>query len=134
MVPGEYKTMQVKTLVEPARFKRIVEPAQYREIKKRTKMTDGRVEWQPVLCKTNMSPTIIRSLQQALKQANYSPGPVDGMLGARTATAIEAYQQAQGLPVGNLTLQTLKSLGVAVGNHNAAPGLYRASRLEPNGQ
>jgi peptidoglycan hydrolase-like protein with peptidoglycan-binding domain len=46
-----------------------------------------------VLCKTNVSPTIIRSIQQALQQASYNPGPVDGVLGARTMTAIEAYQQ-----------------------------------------
>lgn len=134
MVPGEYKTMQVKQLVEPARFKRLVEPAQYREIKKRVKVKDGRIEWQPVLCKTNMSPTIIRSIQQALKQASYNPGPIDGVLGAQTTTAIEAYQKDRGLPVGNLTLQTLESLGVTVETHHPAPGLSRKSHLEPNGQ
>lgn len=134
MVPGEYKTMQVKQLVEPARFKRIVEPAQYREIKKRVKVKDGRVEWQPVLCKTNVSPTIIRSIQQALKQASYNPGPVDGVLGTQTTTAIEAYQQDRGLPVGNLTLQTLEALGVTVGTHHPVPSLHRESHLEPNGQ
>ena len=134
MVPGEFKTMRVKKLVEPARFKRIVEPPQYREVKKRMKVKNGRVEWQPVLCETNVSPTIIRSIQQALKQANYNPGPVDGVLGTRTVTAIEAYQKDQGLPVGNLTLQTLESLGVTVGNHNPVPGLYRESRLEQNAQ
>jgi hypothetical protein len=134
MVPGEYETMQVKQLVEPARFKRIVEPAQYQEIKKRVKVKDGRVEWQPVLCETNVSTTIIRSIQQALKQANYNPGPVDGVLGAQTTTAIEAYQQDRGLPVGNLTLKTLEALGVTVETHNPVPGLSRESRLEPNGQ
>jgi hypothetical protein len=134
MVPGEYKTMQVKQLIEPARFKRIVEPVEYREIKKRVKAKDGRVEWQPVLCQTNVSPTIIRSFLQALKQANYNPGPVDGVLGVRTAAAIEAYQQDRDLPVGNLTLQTLESQGVTVETHNPVPGLYRESRLEPSGQ
>ncbi|MDH3604443.1 MAG: peptidoglycan-binding protein [Candidatus Tectomicrobia bacterium] len=132
MVPGEYKSMQVKQLVEPARFKRIVEPAQYREVNKRVKVKDGRVEWQPVLCKTNVSENIIRSIQQALKQANHNPGPVDGVLGARTVTAIEAYQQDRGLPVGNLTLQTLQSLGVTVESNNPVPGLYRESHLKPN--
>jgi Putative peptidoglycan binding domain len=133
-VPGEYKTLQVKQLVEPARFKRIVEPAQYRESKKRVKVKDGRVEWQPVLCKTNVSPTIIRSIQQALKKASYDPGPIDGVLGARTAAAIEDYQLDQGLPVGNLTLQTLEALGVTVETRNPVPGLSRESRLGPNDQ
>ncbi len=116
MVPGEYKTIQVKKLVEPARFKRVVEPPQYREVTKQVKVKNGRIEWQPVLCETNVSPGIIRSIQQALKKANYNPGPADGVLGAQTVTAVESYQQDRGLPVGSLTLQTIELLGVPLGD------------------
>lgn len=33
-----------------------------------------------------------RALQQALKDAGYDPGPIDGVLGARSAAAISSYR------------------------------------------
>ena len=132
MVPGEYKTVKVKKLVEPARFTHIVEPPKYREITKQVKVKNGRLEWQPVLCQTNMSPAIIRSIQEALKQANFNPGPVDGVLGSKTIAAVESYQKERGLPVGSLTLQTIKSLGVTLSSVEQIPGLHRESKAAPN--
>lgn len=55
----------------------------------------------------------IRSAQNALAQQGFSPGPVDGVLGPRTAGAIRAYQRAQRLrETGTLTPETLSRLGV----------------------
>lgn len=39
-----------------------------------------------------------KSLQQALKDRGYDPGPVDGIIGAGTRRALRAWQQAAGLP------------------------------------
>jgi peptidoglycan hydrolase-like protein with peptidoglycan-binding domain len=50
--------------------------------------------------------------QEALKQAGHDPGPIDGVVGARTTAALRAYQQAQGLrPTGQLDDETRATLG-----------------------
>ncbi|MGH8657430.1 MAG: peptidoglycan-binding domain-containing protein [Gammaproteobacteria bacterium] len=42
---------------------------------------------------------IVRNIQSGLTQLGYAPGPADGVLGAKTKTAIRAYQQNHGLLV-----------------------------------
>ncbi len=115
-VPGEYTTIKVKKMVAPAYLKRVTIPAQYHEVNKQVKMRNGKIEWRPVLCQTNVTQDIVRSLQDALKTASFDPGPIDGVLGRQTLAAVESYQQAKGLPVGNLTLETLESLGLPIGD------------------
>ncbi|ETX00207.1 MAG: hypothetical protein ETSY1_12095 [Candidatus Entotheonella factor] len=115
-VPGEYSSIKVKKMVAPAHLKRVTIPAQYDEVSKQVKVRNGKIEWRPVLCQTNVTPGIVRSLQEALQTANFDPGPVDGVLGRQTLAAVESYQQAKGLPVGNLTLETLETLGVPIGD------------------
>jgi len=41
----------------------------------------------------------VRNIQSGLTQLGYAPGPADGVLGAKTRTAIRAYQQNHGLLV-----------------------------------
>jgi peptidoglycan hydrolase-like protein with peptidoglycan-binding domain len=60
-----------------------------------------------------LSPSTVRQIQQALNQAGYSVGNVDGVWGPQTAQALQNYQQAQGLePTGQLNQRTLAQLGV----------------------
>ena len=58
------------------------------------------------------TPAIIRKVQQALVNAGFNPGPVDGVSGAKTVSAIENFQKQNGIPVGKLTKKTLRALGV----------------------
>ena len=54
----------------------------------------------------------IERVQKALKQNGHDPGPVDGVNGPRTTSALKAYQQAQGLEAtGRLDDATLAKLG-----------------------
>lgn len=54
----------------------------------------------------------VQRAQQALKEAGHDPGPIDGVMGARTRSALEAYQKAQGLEVsGQLDGATAAKLG-----------------------
>ena len=56
----------------------------------------------------------VERAQQALKQAGYDPGPVDGVMGAQTTAALKAYQKKQGLGVtGQLDAETAAKLGEA---------------------
>jgi peptidoglycan hydrolase-like protein with peptidoglycan-binding domain len=47
-----------------------------------------------------------------LKSRGYDAGPEDNVMGARTKAALTQFQKDKGLPVGQLNIETLKSLGV----------------------
>lgn len=113
-IPAEYRNQLVTELVESAKEKRVAIPAAYDQVAKTEKVADGRVEWRPVLCETNTSPGVIRRLQTALKDAGYDPGRIDGVLGSDTMAAVRSYQEAKRLPTGQLTIETMNSLGVAL--------------------
>jgi peptidoglycan hydrolase-like protein with peptidoglycan-binding domain len=59
------------------------------------------------------SSSTIRSVQQALKDKGFDPGPVDGINGPGTRSALKKYQDQQHLTAdGRLGPKTLDSLGV----------------------
>ncbi len=103
------KVANVATEAEEIRTKI---PAEYKTVEKRAKISDERLEWRRVLCKTNMGPDINKRIQQALKDAGVYRGPIDGAIGRGTMIAVEKYQRQNGLPTGGLTIDTLKKLGV----------------------
>ncbi len=55
---------------------------------------------------------IVYGIQQALKAKGFDPGTLDGKMGAGTAAALKAFQSSRGLPVGQLTKDTFKALGL----------------------
>lgn len=114
VVPAEYRTVKVRKLVKPAEQRSVKIPAEYKTVQKRAKISDAYLEWRPILCETNTHPGIVRDLQKALKARGFSPGQVDGVLGGSTMRAVEAYQRSKGMASGQLTIKTLKSLGVAI--------------------
>ena len=59
-----------------------------------------------------VTPVIMRKVQQALVNAGFNPGPVDGVSGAKTQNAFESFQKQNNLPAGKLTKNTLRALGV----------------------
>jgi hypothetical protein len=111
-IPAEYKTIKVKKLITPAGVNRIPIPAEYQTVTRKVQITEGKMEWRRVLCQTNMDPKTIASIQRALKAAGFDPGPIDGIIGKLTMSAVRAYQKDKGLAIGNLTYETLNSLGV----------------------
>jgi hypothetical protein len=55
----------------------------------------------------------VRSVQEALKAKGYDPGPIDGVFGPKTQTALKEFQKAESLPEsGHQDAQTLAKLGV----------------------
>jgi peptidoglycan hydrolase-like protein with peptidoglycan-binding domain len=50
----------------------------------------------PVLQPGDRGPSVT-TLQELLAAAGYDPGPVDGLFGEQTRTAVEAFQRANGL-------------------------------------
>lgn len=112
-LPAKYKTVKVTRLVEPAREMRESTPAAFQTVSKQEKVVDGRMEWRSILCKTNLTPGRVTQIQQSLLKAGYNPGPIDGVIGWETMNAVNAYQQANNLPVDKyLNVKTVKALGV----------------------
>ncbi|MCB1759751.1 MAG: peptidoglycan-binding protein [Gammaproteobacteria bacterium] len=111
-IPAEYKTIRVKKMVAAPQEKRTTIPAEYQTVSKREKVTDGYMEWRSILCETNASNDLISRVQRALLEANHNPGPIDGVLGKATMAAVNGYQREKGLATGQLTLETIRSLGI----------------------
>ena len=53
----------------------------------------------------------VRAMQEALKDRGYNPGPIDGLMGPRTAAALREYQRTEKLTVtGQMDAATVSSL------------------------
>jgi len=111
-VPEQYQTVKVRKMAEKPQERRIEIPAEYQEVSDQVLVTDGHLEWRPILCETNTSPDVVRKLQMALRNGGYNPGPIDGVIGRETMAAVNAYQKANGLAYGQLTMETLRKLQV----------------------
>ena len=114
VVPAKFDTVTVKKMVEPAKVTTIKLPAQYKTVYETVKDVEGRMEWRSILCNENVSEDLIKRLQVALKEAGYDPKGVDGALGRGTMEAVKAYQKANGLAQGQVTIEMLEKLKVAV--------------------
>jgi putative peptidoglycan binding protein len=110
-IPPKYETLKVRKLVKPAVTKRIPIPATYKTVTKQKKVSTERMVWREILCETNTTPDVIRRVQAALNKEGFKLS-VDGVLGASTMRAVEAYQRRNNLGTGGLTLATVKKLGV----------------------
>ncbi len=113
-IPAKYSTVTVTEETTPASSRSIAIPAKYTTVTRQELVSEGRMDWQEILCETNATPQHISSIQRALQKAGYNPGSVDGRVGPGTMNAVSAYQRANGLPVGNLDIATIKSLGVSL--------------------
>jgi len=111
-IPAVYKTIKIKTIIRSPSTRTISTPPKYSTVTRRVPVTEGVMDWREILCKTNTSPRMVMDMQSALKNAGFYKGPVDGVIGRGTMQAIKSYQRSKGQPVGQLTLGTLKSLGV----------------------
>lgn len=111
-IPAQYDTVRVRKLVRPAQERRIPIEATYKNVTKQRKISDEKLEWREILCETNTTPNVIRRVQSALRREGYNPGVADGVLGGQTLTALRAYQVDNNLPSGQLTIATVRRLGI----------------------
>jgi hypothetical protein len=113
-IPAESKMVKVRKIVTAAQENKIEIPAVYSQVTKRKKVSDEKLVWRQVLCETNTSLGLVTKLQQALADAGFNPGPVDGVMGRQTYVAIDNFQKKNGIESGGLTLRTLEALKVSV--------------------
>ena len=98
LTPATQETVTVPDVHRVERLRRIVEPA--------------RTEWREVLCGTNASKAKLAEVQRALAARGF-PTASDGVFGPQTLQSMEAFQRANHLAVGYLTIETANALGVA---------------------
>ena len=112
-VDPQYKTVSKRVLVSPETTTEELIPAEYKTVSERKLVKKGGFTvWTEILCANQTSTSTVRSIQKALNEMGYNAGPVDGVLGLRTQTALTQFQTDKGLPLGNLNLETLQALGV----------------------
>lgn len=112
-VPAEYKIVKTRKQVAAAEDKRTPIPAVYQEVTRQVLVSEGTSEWKNILCETNTTVGIVQDIQRALLAKGHNPGKIDGAIGPETGAAITAFQKANGLATGGLTLETLNKLGVS---------------------
>ena len=95
--------------------KKITEiPAEFATITKTIVKSAGNktTQWEEVVCPTKATGNTTLQVQRALKNKGYDPGPIDGVMGSQTKSALAKFQNDNKLPLGGMNIQTLKALGV----------------------
>ncbi|MEL6566781.1 MAG: peptidoglycan-binding domain-containing protein [Pseudomonadota bacterium] len=111
IIPAVFEDRQVRVLVRPAEERRIVVPAVYETVTREVVVGGNELTWAEVLCETNTDRFKVAEIQGALTDAGF-PTLVDGAFGPRTQRAMEAFQRANDLNVGYMTVDTAFALGI----------------------
>lgn len=132
-IPAEFRDIKTERLVASAGARARMSPAQTQSVDTRVLVQPERFEWVQVLCETNADATMISRVQRALAARGHYRGPIDGIFGPQTQTALTAFQAVEGIPHrGFLSVETLAHLGLADGSHirqRPAPHAAKASAM-----
>ena len=72
----------------------------------------GGTDWREVICDNEVTADLIRQIQGALRDGGYDSGSIDNIIGTKTKAALVAFQRDNGLPIGNLNIETMDALGI----------------------
>lgn len=112
-IASQYQTRTYEKLAAAATTTSSNVPAQYNTITKRNLVkAGGFTEWREVVCESDITPDLYRKVQNALNAKGYNVGTADGVIGADTKAQLVKFQRDNGLPIGQLDVETLKALGV----------------------
>jgi hypothetical protein len=82
-------------------------------LKKKAKVTTPKPKANtPKQTKSATKKSIVYGIQKALKVKGFDPGTMDGKMGPGTAAALKAFQSSRGLPIGQLSKDTFRALGL----------------------
>ncbi len=109
--PPVYKTIRVKKLIEEPKAQKYVQPAIYETVETEAKDRNESIEWKEVICLNLVTEDLVKKLQRILKKEGLYEGPIDGIYGSKTKSALIEYQERYGLFSGALTIETLQRMG-----------------------
>jgi hypothetical protein len=110
--PAKFDIIKVKKLAKAAYKKAIKIDPVFETVTRRIATSGGNLEWRSILCETNATPALFKAVQRQLKAKSLYAGEITSTLTAETMDAVEVFQKSQNLPTGNLTISTLKALGI----------------------
>ncbi|MGK0673796.1 MAG: peptidoglycan-binding domain-containing protein [Halothiobacillaceae bacterium] len=113
-IPPRTTNLKVQEITRPEQIEEQQIPPEIKRLLTTTYEGEPSLVLRRAVCDEELSPTLVRKLQQALQQAGFKPGAVDGRLGRQTLRALLEYQRQQGLAQGALTYESLEHLGVAL--------------------
>lgn len=116
-VPAEYETITVARLAEPAQVIEETLPPAFATVQRAVLEQPAAQEWRQVLCETNTYDRQIAEIERALQSRGFDPGGIDGELDDQTMQAVNAFQEANGLPVDDgayVNLATAQALGLGL--------------------
>jgi peptidoglycan hydrolase-like protein with peptidoglycan-binding domain len=77
----------------------------------------------PTATQSGVPADTVRQVQQKLKTEGFDPGPVDGVLGPQTESALRDWQQSKGISAsGRVDRPTLAALGLGERGAGGMPG------------
>ncbi|TXH70375.1 MAG: peptidoglycan-binding protein [Thiothrix sp.] len=112
IIPARYETIKLLRISKPWKIISSLVPAQYKTILVQRKLKDERLLNMPVACAEHLSLEQIKQIQLALIQTGQNITST-GNLDAATIDALHAFQEANNLAIGGLSLETLRKLGLA---------------------
>ena len=112
VIPATFEVMKVKKLLTEAKEVKTPIEAEYKMVEKRKKVSDSHVNWERILCQTNMTKDVIKKIQAALNEKSYNTGKPDGLMGRGTRNAMARFQKDNNLATGGITYETLKALDI----------------------
>ncbi len=76
--------------------------------------TLAKEEWREVLCDSKITTTIVQKLHEKLSNLGFECGSLANTITPKLKTALQQYQIANQLPIGQLNVETLKKLGIKI--------------------
>jgi len=73
----------------------------------------GKSEFKEVLCTADVTHDVLTDLQLKLSELGFYTASVSAQFDDITQEALRAYQRSEGLPIGNLNIETLDELGLS---------------------
>ena len=115
VTPAIVETVTEQVMLQPAEVRAdgtVTQPAIFKTETRQAILRERKATWFQTPCAAEQTPDFIASLQRALKARSLYRGPITGEMDARTRATVRAYQKAEGLDSGILSLAAARELGL----------------------
>jgi hypothetical protein len=113
-IPAEYSMVRRQVVAVPAKTRKNCIPAEYADVEKTVMVADSVIKWEHIVCADKITADTVNKVKVALAVAGYTPGPLDGKLGAVDWKVINSFQKSNRIGCGELSYMTMAKLGVSI--------------------